>query len=51
MLTLASVEQQIVRFKQQFLQLEQGDIQDLLDTNQLFQMINLGVLPGTPEAG
>ena len=39
MLTLASIEQQIVRFKQQFLQLEQGEIQDLLDTSQLFQMI------------
>lgn len=39
MLTLASVEQQIIRFKQQFLQLKQGEIQDLLETPQLLQAL------------
>ena len=34
-----TVEKQINRFKQQFLQLNQAGIEDLLDTNQLHQMV------------
>ena len=43
MKTLTLVEKQINRFKQQFLQLNQAGIEDLLDTNHLHQMVGAAI--------
>ena len=41
--TLTLVEKQINCFKQQFLQLNQAGIEDLLDTNHLHQMVGAAI--------